>query len=125
MAKLNKKDMILILVLAVLIGGGFLAKNIFFGADGAKGIVQQNGELIAELDLQKETELQLDDGLGGTNTVKVKDGMIFVSDANCPDQICVYSNPISHTGEVVACLPHGLLLTVKEPGGEALDASAW
>ena len=115
MQHIKKKDLILLLAVSVLIAGGFLVKSLFFGKEGIKARIAQPGGIITELDLNKETELHLDDGLGGTNTVVVKDGKLSVTEANCPDLVCVYSPPVSLTGEIIACLPHGLVITVMEP----------
>lgn len=120
----KRNTIILFVVLAIVIGGGFLIQKIFFGKEGAKAIVTQNGKAIKELPLNKETQLTLDDTNGGTNTLVVKDGSICMTEANCPDLVCVYTGNISHTGEVIACLPHGLIITIQDPE-DALDGTAW
>ena len=114
----NKKDRILILVLVLLVAGGFLVKFVFFGKDGIKATIRQGGKEAVLIDLSKDTEFVLDDSFGGTNTVTVKDGQISVSDANCPDLVCVYTPPASKTGDIIACLPHGLIISIEDQQGE-------
>lgn len=122
--KQKRNTIILFVILAIVICGGFLIQKIFFGKEGAKAIVTQNGKIIKELPLNKEAQLSLDDGNGGTNTLEVKNGSICMTEANCPDLVCVYTGNISLTGEVIACLPHGLIITIQNPD-DKLDSTAW
>jgi len=36
----------------------------------------------------------------------------MVAQADCPDKICVHTGPISQEGEVIACLPHGVIIYI-------------
>lgn len=124
---MNKKrnTIILITVLAVITGIGFLIQHIYFGKSGAHAIISQRGKVVAELNLNKPVTMTFDDSIGGTNTVEVKDGMISVIEANCENQVCVMSGKISHTGEVISCLPHALLITIQDDASDAPDSTAW
>ena len=124
---MNKKrnTIILITVLVVIIGIGFLIQNIYFGKSGARAIITQRGKVVAELNLNQPVTMTFDDSIGGTNTVEVKDGMISVTEANCDNQVCVMSGKISHTGEVISCLPHALIITIQEDTPDSLDSTAW
>jgi len=42
-----------------------------------------------------------------------------VTDADCPDRLCVKQRAISKQGETIVCLPHRLI--VKIEGGDAPD----
>lgn len=122
--KQKRNTIILLIVLILVIGGGFLIQKIFYGKEGAKAIVTQNGQVIKELPLNKEAQVSLDDGNGGTNTLEVKNGSICMTEANCPDLVCVYTGNISRTGEVIACLPHSLIITIQDPNDQ-LDGTSW
>ena len=50
----------------------------------------------------------------GTNVVSVKDKAVFVSNADCPDKICVKHREISRVGETIVCLPHKLVVEISE-----------
>lgn len=123
--KQKRNTYLFLLVLLAIIGVGFLIQIYFFGKTGATAIIEQDGETISELDLSKDTELVLDDGNGGSNTITVKNGKIAVTDANCPDLVCVHTGSISQTGEVIACLPHKLIITISEKKNSDLDAIVW
>lgn len=121
----KRNTFLFLAALLVIICAGFLIQRVYFGKAGATAVIQQDGETISELDLSKDTELVLDDGNGGSNTITVKDGTIAVTDANCPDLVCVHTGTISQTGEVIACLPHKLIITISEENNDALDAIVW
>ena len=123
--KQKRNTYLFLLLLLVIIGAGFLIHRYFFGKTGATAIIEQDGETFSELDLSKDTELVLDDGNGGSNTITVKNGKIAVTDANCPDLVCVHTGSISQTGEVIACLPHKLIITISEEKNSDLDAIVW
>ena len=121
----KRNTYLFVILLIVVICAGFFIQKFFFGKAGATAIIEQDGETISELDLSKDTELVLDDGNGGSNTITVKDGKIAVTEANCLDLVCVHTGAISQTGEVIACLPHKLIITISEEHNDALDAIVW
>lgn len=119
--KMKKADWILIIVVlaAALAAAGFLALTRKEGA-AVVVTVDRGGEReeIARLPLDTDAELLLEDGEGGTNRLVIRDGVAYVTEANCPDKVCVesYRDGISYDGETIICLPHKLVVTVE--GGE-------
>lgn len=49
---------------------------------------------------------------GILNIIEVSNGQIKMIEANCPDQVCVQSRPISKNGEMIVCLPHRLYVKI-------------
>lgn len=49
----------------------------------------------------------------GANTVTIDGQTIAVTDADCPDKICVKTGAIQKKGEAIACLPHKLVIEIK------------
>jgi hypothetical protein len=47
--------------------------------------------------------------------IEYADGRIRISEADCPDQVCVQTGWVSRFGEVAACVPGNLILSV-DPG---------
>ena len=86
------------------------------------GMLPSNYE---EIDLERVTEprtLTLEDGRG-RNTVLVERGRICVSEADCPDQICVKQGWISDGTVPIVCLPHRLVIEITGDGGD-VDGAA-
>ena len=121
----KRNTYLFLLVLLAIIGVGFLIQRYFFGKTGATAIIEQDGETVAELNLNKNTKFVLNDGNGGSNTITVQNGHISVTEANCPDLVCVRTGAISQTGEVIACLPHKLIITISSDQTDSLDSLTW
>ena len=87
--------------------------------------VVQDGVVLQEIDLSAVTgEYSFDVRWpgGGSNVVCVQPGRICVSGADCPDKICVARGWLSDETAPIVCLPHRLVIQVKDAG--QLDAMA-
>ncbi|MDO4749855.1 MAG: NusG domain II-containing protein [Eubacteriales bacterium] len=85
------------------------------GDDGSVARVYVKGELIREIDLDTVvTPYSFEvNSEYGTNTVSVAHGAIAISDANCPDLVCVKQGEI-HDGAVpIICMPHRLVIKIE------------
>ena len=58
----------------------------------------------------------------GSNTICVEDASITVISADCSDAVCVNTGKASHPGDIIACLPHRLIIEVKgSTAGQSAD----
>ncbi|MBR5047789.1 MAG: NusG domain II-containing protein, partial [Eubacterium sp.] len=46
----------------------------------------------------------------------IRDGMADMTEADCPDQICVRHSSIHFRGETIICLPHKVVVEVVSEG---------
>ena len=83
--------------------------------------VVQDGQVTMVLDLDQNQTLTFTGKNGGTNTVQIQDGKIAVTQASCPDHICMSMGP-KNSGAPIACLPNGLILSFDTE--EGLDGVA-
>ena len=74
--------------------------------------IKLNGKVIRQIDLSKDDTFAID-SKGGTNIVKIEDGKIAIVEADCPDKVCVKTGAISNAGEVIACVPHKILILIR------------
>ncbi len=84
----------------------------------------QDGEVIRTIDLQtvaEPYEFEVLSANGGHNTVRVENGKIAVTEADCPDKICVRRGFIENGVLPIVCLPHKLSVVIED-GADALDA---
>lgn len=124
---MNKRAAIL-LALLVLIAAASAAFLLLrpAPADHPVAKITLDGVVIDEIDLTQVTEpysFSVEDGAGHSNTILVEPGRIRVTEADCPDQICVRQGFISDGTVPIVCLPHKLIIEISG-GGEALDAAA-
>lgn len=54
-----------------------------------------------------------------TNRLVIDGGKAYITEADCPDKICVGHRGISKTGETIVCLPHKVVVAVVSGEGEA------
>ena len=80
---------------------------------GAVAVVTVDGQEIGRYPLNKNGTFPLN---GGSNILVVENGEAWVSEADCPDKICMRMGRISRDGEFIACLPNRLIVVVE--GGE-------
>ena len=77
---------------------------------GAQAVVTVDGREIGRYPLRKSGTFSL---YGGTNILVVENGEAWVSEADCPDKVCMGMGKISRNGEFIACLPNRLLVVVE------------
>lgn len=53
---------------------------------------------------------------GKHNTIEVRQGAIGIIIADCPDRICVHQGFISSAALPITCLPHRLVIQIREEG---------
>lgn len=63
-------------------------------------------------------------GRGHTLTAIIENGGIRVTESDCPDGICVGMGRVSKPGEMIVCVPAGVIITVRGGGAEGFDAVA-
>ena len=86
--------------------------------------IYSDGELQTTIDLSQITETQditFSDGAGGYNIIRVSYGKIEAIEANCPDKVCVHMGAIHSSSIPIVCLPHKLVIVLKENGAKAPD----
>lgn len=78
--------------------------------------VYLSGKLVKTVDLSKDQTFVISDRY--ENVITVKDGAIFVEDADCPGRDCVHSGKIRSMGRILVCLPNGLEIRITAAGAD-------
>ena len=114
----TKTWILLFSVLAVLLlaGGLWLLR----GAPTKTAEVWSDGALVRTVDLSQPQTFRVE-YQGGYNVIQVEDGEIFVTEASCPDQICIAHGPAAG-GAPIVCLPNRLVIqfTADDGGSDAM-----
>ncbi len=76
-------------------------ENVLFFSDG-KQVIDENHTNI-------------------TNTIVIKDGEVYMKNADCPDQLCVKHKPISKNGEMIICLPNQIFVEIESDIANDID----
>lgn len=113
-----------VLIGAVLVVSGIAAAAIYFWhGTGTVACVYQDGELLERINLDTVTapySFTVHWKDGGENTVTVERGRIRVSEADCPDRICVRTGWISDGVTPIVCLPNRLSIRIQSDDVDAV-----
>ena len=119
---MKKRDFILIgaILALILIVSGII---FFTKKDGDYVVVKVDGKEVARYSLSEDREnIPLN---GGTNILCIKDGKAYLTDADCPDHLCVNQGKIDQSGETITCLPNRLTVTVRRFGRQVIVSPLW
>ena len=121
---MKTKVIVLLLIAAVAVSAAVL---LLRGGSAPSPVarITRDGVLLEEIDLTTVDQpytLTFEDE-SGRNVVTVEQGRIRVSEADCPDRVCVNQGWISDGTVPIVCLPHRLMIEIKGGGGE-LDGGA-
>lgn len=106
---MNFADILLTLTLVLC---GFASLIIFYknSRTGTSLVIRQNGVITATYPLNKDAMINISDA---SNVITIKNGAATMTEADCPDLICVRHKSIKRTGETIVCLPHQLSLSIE------------
>lgn len=88
--------------------------------DGSAVIVEQNGRETARYALSEDRTVRIE-GEGGYNLLVIEGGEVYLSEADCPTQLCMKTGKIRYAGQSIVCLPHKLAVRIMG-GASSLDA---
>ncbi|SDH26402.1 hypothetical protein SAMN05421493_10150 [Pseudobutyrivibrio sp. 49] len=119
---MKKNDLILIgalLIIAFTILGITRVWQRNNTDESAMVIVTVDGQEMGRFPLNQDMEQRFDFPDGSYNVLRIYDGNAEISEASCPDQICVKHHKIHYTNETIVCLPNKLVVEIT--GGEVSD----
>lgn len=114
-------------ILAILISCvlALLLRHTATGADTPyTAYIYQDGRLLQTIPLSQAAEtytFTLEATGGGSNTLEVSPGGIAVTQADCPDRICVLQGRITDSLLPITCLPHRLVIELRPTDTSADD----
>ena len=100
----------LLLVAGLLLLSAILFLFLFLGQEEGAGVrVCVDGVEVASYSLEQEGTYPLN---GGSNILVIEDGAAWISEADCPDELCVKQGKVRSGGQCITCLPNKLTVTV-------------
>ncbi len=102
---MKKKDLILIFVVILVIGLTF-GINYFVNTKSGENIeIYVDNKLYKTYSIDDEEEIKIENKKG-YNIVKIHDHGVEITDASCPDRVCIHSGFITKPSESIVCLPN-------------------
>ncbi|MCM1118130.1 MAG: NusG domain II-containing protein [bacterium] len=128
MNTLKKRACLLTGCILIILTGSVLA--LFLARSGAAAetnapytaYIYQNGHLTQTIPLsqiQQTYTFTVETAAGGSNTVEISPDGVAVTQADCPDQICVQQGRITNSLLPITCLPHRLVIELKQENASA------
>ncbi|MCD8119364.1 MAG: NusG domain II-containing protein [Lachnospiraceae bacterium] len=101
--------------------------HLYLGREaGTYAEIYRNGDLIrtVSLDGSEDGVFTIYGEDGSFNTIEVSGGTIAVTDASCPDLLCVHMGATGSAALPIVCLPNGLVIQVKTDDGTGDEPDA-
>lgn len=110
--RFGKNDGILLISLSVVIFAVYMLFSVFGGKTGAAVIVTVAEKPYGTYSLDKDAVIEIKINGKVTNILKIQDGKADMTEASCPDKLCVHQKAISRTNETIICLPNKLVVEI-------------
>lgn len=120
---IKKKDLILaavILIIALLA----VIMITFTKVEGGEAVITVHGKIYKTLPLNEDDIVTVEDESGHYNVIEIKDGNVTMTEANCPDILCVKHRSIHYNHESIVCLPHKVVVEIQAGEENNIDAIA-
>lgn len=110
--------------LLIIICFAVILVRAHFTKSASTARVFSDGTLVRTVDLNADEpyEFTVTFGDGGYNVIRVEDGKIGVTDADCPDKICMRRGLVGSGAVPIVCLPHKLYIVIDSSDTDAPDA---
>lgn len=118
---MKKQELILMIIVLAMALSAMAVIHFAHSEGGAYVVVTLDDEEIERYPLEEDGVYELTGHEGGHNELHVQDGKAFISDATCPDKLCVKQKEISHAGEMIVCLPNHIIVKIEGAEDSELD----
>ena len=118
--KKARNDILLVAAVLLIAGGAWLFTTIN-KAPGEYAAVIVNGEETARYPLDTDAEIRLESENGGYNILVISGGTADVTEASCPDGICVRAKGAQYEGDTIVCLPNKTEIRIEGVASADID----
>ena len=120
----KKNDLLSIGVLLMVALAAYFWISFFQGANTKNGVavVTIDDVEYGRFPLVVDTEERIEVPDGSYNLLVIQDGKADVTEASCPDGICVNHRAISKQGQSIVCLPNKVVVEIENGEESDLDA---
>lgn len=109
---MKKKDIFLVLIIIFVIIVLFVANNIINEKESESIEIYVDNKIYKTIQVNGKEELEIDIG-DKYNNVKIHDGGVEMTDASCPDKVCVNTGFISEASQRIVCMPNKVVIKIK------------
>lgn len=120
-----RNDIILAVAIVLMATVGLLL-FVLTKEEGSTVAVKIDGVVTDTYPLSENIEVSIKTGENdeNINVLTIEDGKASISEADCPDKICVETRAVSFVGETIVCLPHKLVIEItNEKTDDQIDVA--
>lgn len=110
----KKWDLILAAIVLLAAALLYVSNQYAHRSPASYAEISVDGQTVARLNLDQDTEYTVSGYGGGYNHVVVQNGEVWVDEATCPDKICIHQGHISGDGQMIICLPNRVIVEVTD-----------
>ncbi|MBQ2991515.1 MAG: NusG domain II-containing protein [Clostridia bacterium] len=110
---MKKKDIIIILLALLLAGALYIVSQVSLGGEASVVVVTVDGEERLRRPLVMEGEYEVRQEDGSVNLLMIKDGAVWMQDANCRDGLCIRQGKMKNGAKTIVCLPHRVVVRLE------------
>ena len=116
-----KKSTVLIIICAAVFLAAAITSVVMLNAPPGDIVkIKSDGELLYTIDLSKSPDRTIVVEYNGKkNTLEIKDHKIRVSEADCPDKVCVNTGWLDSPAIPIICLPNKLIIEYENNDADA------
>ncbi len=92
-----------------------------FVQDGNHVVVMIDGRQQEIYSLQHAQEIKIETEYG-YNLLVIENGQAYIAEADCDNQVCVHTQPITEHGGQIICLPHRVVIRLDSAKESEIDA---
>lgn len=116
--KTLRNDLIVLVILFLIIEGLFFFKS---RKQGQLIEITKDNQIYGYYSLNEDQIIKIDQ----ENTIQIKNQKVKMIQATCPDHLCIKQGTIDKKGSTIVCLPHHLIIEIKEGKEEVQDGKVY
>ena len=109
--KINRRDLILVIIVVAAAALSFIGMKIFAGDEGGTVQITIDGDVYGTYSLDEDQTITVSNDYG-TNIVVIENGKVHMEEADCPDGYCEDQGEINRSNQTIVCLPHKLVVSI-------------
>lgn len=108
---MKRKDFILIGIILFIMAIGFGANYMLNNNEAVKIEIYVDNKLYKTYSINSNEEINIETE-NGYNIVKIHDHGVEITEASCPDKVCIHSGFITKPSESIVCLPNKINIKI-------------
>lgn len=121
--RIGKYDLIFISLIFAVITLFTILFYSKYNQNGDFAVVTVDGKEYGRYPLCEDTKIDITDATGQiTNILSISNNTATMSEASCPDKLCMKHKAISLEKETIVCLPNKVVVTIESDTDSDLDA---